>query len=176
MIQRLQSILLFLAAGLNIVYLFLPFWGILNPDMEDGGSRTIEASPMHVNVSASQMSFDNPFTEETISFTDNTFMLIQLIIVVLVSILLVANIFLYNNRGLQIKIGYGAVVLLMVQFLLMVPIRTWLQDLAGAPGSLYQSMPNYGLAAPLLALLLTWWSIKRIQKDEKLVQGMDRLR
>mgnify|MGYP003692192249 CR=1 FL=1 len=176
MIQRIQSIFLFLAASFNIAFLFLPFWAVMNPDMADGGSKTIDASPMHVEVATSQMSIDNPFSNETFSYSDNTFLLLQMIVVGLVSLLLLVNIFMYGNRGLQIKLGYGAIVLLMAQFLLMIPIRTWIQDMAGVAGASYQSVPQFGLAAPVLALIFTWWAIKRIQKDEKMVQGMDRLR
>ncbi|MFN8393950.1 MAG: DUF4293 domain-containing protein [Bacteroidia bacterium] len=179
MIQRIQTILLFLAAALCVAFLFFPTWLVMNPDDGDGGSKTITASPLSVRVESSQMSIDNPFTEETLGLTSNTFLTIQFGLVLVIAGLLLVTIFMYNNRQLQIKMAYGGIVLLMAMFVMLVPIRTWLQDMGGdatASGELYRSLPQWGLAAPLIALLLTWWAIKRIQKDEKMVRGMDRIR
>lgn len=179
MIQRLQTILLFLAAVLCVAFLFFPTWLVMNPDDGDGGSKTITASPMGVMVESSQMSIDNPFTTEHISFTGNTFLLIQFVLVILLAGVLLVDIFLYGNRALQIKVAYGAMLLFMAMFVMLIPIRSWLQEMGGDPtvsGDMYRSLPQWGLAGPFVAMLLTWWAIKRIQKDEKLVQGMDRIR
>jgi hypothetical protein len=179
MIQRIQSIFLFVAAGLCVAFLFLPTWMVVNNDVMEGKSYSIHATPMAVSVESSSMSLDNPFTTEALSFTSNTFLTAQFALTIGAALLLLVTIFLFNNRPLQIKMGYVGVILLMGVNVLMVPIRGYLQGLAGDPTiqpDMYQSVPQWGLAAPFLALLLTWFAIKRIQKDEKLVQGMDRFR
>jgi hypothetical protein len=179
MIQRLQTILLFLASALCVAFLFFPTWMVVNPDTGEGGSKTITASPMKVTVESSEMSLTNAFSSNEIAFTDNTFLLIQFIVVLAIALLLLVTIFMFNNRGLQVKMGYGAMFLFMGMFVLLAPIRTWLQEMGGDPtiaADMYQSIPQWGLGAPLTAMLLTWWAIKRVQKDEKLVQGMNRLR
>lgn len=179
MIQRIQTILLFLASALCVAFLFFPTWMVMNPDTGDGGSKTITASPMQVQVESSEMSLTNAFSSNAISFSGNTFLLIQFILVVGIAGLLLVTIFMFNNRPLQIKLGYGAMFLFMGMFVLLIPIRNWLQEMGGDPtaaGELYQSVPQWGLAAPFVAMLLTWWAIKRVQKDEKMVQGMNRIR
>jgi Domain of unknown function (DUF4293) len=179
MIQRIQTILLFLASAACVAFLFAPTWWVQNNNDEDGSSISISTTPMKALVESSAMSLDNPFTEKTLSFTENTFLLLQFGVTIGAAILLLVTIFLFSNRGLQIKLGYGALFLLMGVNILMIPIRNWIQDMAGQPSmvaDMYLSGPKWGLALPLLALLLTWWAVKRIQKDEKLVQGMDRLR
>jgi hypothetical protein len=179
MIQRIQTIFLFLAAALCVAFLFFPTWMVMNPDTGDGGSKTIVTTPMGVLVETSAMSLDNPFTNETLSFTSNTFLLLQFLVTAITVILLLATIFLYQNRPLQIKLAYGGIFLIMVTNLMMIPIRSWVEEMGGdatVAGDMYQSIPQWGLGAPLLALLLTWFAIKRIQRDEKLVKGMDRLR
>ncbi|MBK9449644.1 MAG: DUF4293 domain-containing protein [Bacteroidetes bacterium] len=179
MIQRLQTILLFLASALCVAFLFFPTWMVVNPDNGEGGSKTITAYPMKVVVESSEMSLTNAFSTNALPLTENTFVLIQFIAVIAIAILLLVTIFMFNNRDLQVKMAYGAMFLFMGMFVMLVPIRTWLQEMGGDPtiaGELYQSVPQWGLGAPLTAMLLTWWAIKRIQKDEKLVQGMNRLR
>jgi small-conductance mechanosensitive channel len=179
MIQRLQTILFFLAAVLCVAFLFFPTWSVINPDDGEGGSRTLIAYPMKVRVEISEMNLDHPFSKSTLSVTDNTFLMLQFILVVATVLVLLVTIFLYGKRPLQIKVAYAAVFLLMLMFLTLIPVRSWLEEMGGDPaaaGSLYQSIPQWGLGAPLTAMLLTWWGVKRIQKDEKLVKGMDRLR
>ena len=179
MIQRIQSVLLFLAAGLCVAFLFFPTWMVSNPDMGDGDAIKVVSTPMGAAVEKSQMSLTEPFKAETLPMTANTFLILQFALTSVAALLLLVTIFLYSNRPLQIKLGYAAVLLLMSVNVLMIPIRNWLQEMGGDPtiaGDLYQSLPQWGLGVPLVALLLTWFAIKRIQHDEKLVKGMDRFR
>ncbi len=179
MIQRIQTVLLFLASALCVAFLFFPTWLVSNPDMGEGDAIKVVASPMGVSVERSAMSLTNAFTAEKLPFTANTFLLLQFGLTCVTAVLLLVTIFLYNNRALQIKLGYGALLALMLINFLMVPIRTWLQEMGGDPmiaPDMYQSLPQWGLAAPFLALILTWFAVKRIQHDEKLVKGMDRIR
>jgi hypothetical protein len=187
MIQRLQTVLLFLAAALCVASLFLPNWLAMDPGAGDtGDSMTISATGIKIQrdgfVSSETMDFDHPetiFPSGEVSIMDNTMMVVRAVLVVLIALLLLVTIFMYNNRGLQIRMAYGAVFLLMVQFLLLVPIGKWLQEMAydATKGCAEcQSLPQWGLGTLVVAMLLAWWAVKRIQKDEKLVKGMDRLR
>lgn len=178
MIQRIQTVLLFLAAALCVAFLFLPTWLVMNPGLEDGNSKTILATPMGVSVESSEMGL-NAFSSKSMAFSENTFLMLQFGLTCLTAVLLLVTIFLYNNRSLQIKLGYVALLMLMGVNVLMVPIRSWLQEMGGDPGlgaEFYQSGPRWGLAATFAALLLVWFAVKRIQHDEKLVKGMDRMR
>ncbi len=150
----------------------------MNPGLEDGNSKTILATPMGVSVESSEMGL-NAFSSKAMPFTENTFLILQFGLTCLTAVLLLVTIFLYNNRSLQIKLGYVALLMLMGINVLMVPIRSWLQEMGGDPGlgaEFYQSGPRWGLAATFVALLLVWFAVKRIQHDEKLVKGMDRMR
>ena len=148
MIQRIQTIFLFLASAACVAFLFFPTWWVQNNNDEDGSSVSISASPMKVAVEKSAMSLDNTFVEHTLSFTANTFLLLQFSLTCFAALLLLVVIFLYKNRPLQIKLAYGAILLLMVVNVLMVPVRNWLQELAGQPSivsDMYLSGPKWGL-------------------------------
>ena len=178
MIQRIQTVLLFLAAALCVAFLFLPTWLVSNPGIEDGNSKTILSTPMGVSVESSEMGL-NAFSSKTMGFSENTFLLLQFGLTCLTAALLLLTIFLYSNRPLQVKLGYVSLLMLMGINVLMIPIRNWLQEMGGDPGlgaDFYQSVPRWGLAATFVALLLVWFAVKRIQHDEKLVKGMDRMR
>jgi hypothetical protein len=192
MIQRLQTILLFLAAGLMVVFLFLPTFYVKalqeTPGSEFHKETTITATPSKINISKfdnEQIDWSDPSTifpeeggkVETIPVSENVFFLLRLIIVALVVGILLITIFLYSNRGLQIKLSYLAILLIMIQFILTFPINNWLEETALVGMTTEpDSAQRWGIGIPLAALLLTWWAIKRVQKDEKLVRGMDRIR
>jgi hypothetical protein len=193
MIQRLQTILLFLAAGAMVAFLFLPTFDVTalqeTPGSEFHKETSISATPTKIKITKfdnENIDWNNPSSifsdaeegnEKTIPITENIFYLLRLITVGLVAGILLVTIFLYNNRSLQIKLSYGAIILTMVQFILAFPISNWLTETARLGMTTEPDASHkWGLGIPLLALLLTWWAIKRIQKDEKLVRGMDRIR
>ncbi|MEM7036875.1 MAG: DUF4293 family protein [Bacteroidota bacterium] len=176
MIQRLQSLLLLLAAVANFTLLFMPIWMVSNPDQDSGDDIHVVAYPSGVEYNASHMSIDNPFEQKKISYSENIFLTIHFFLTISLSVFLLAIIFLYINRQRQISLTQAGLVFLLVQFLMLIPLRSYLEEMAGTPGADYQSLPQYGLGLPLLALLLTWWASKRIKKDERMVRDMDRIR
>ena len=82
-------------------------------------------------------------------------------------------IFLYNNRPLQVRLGYLTIVmsilLPVVAFLLV-----FLEPAQKEQSALYED--GLGIYLPILALILSILAIRFIKKDDKLVRSMDRLR
>jgi|JI10StandDraft_1071094.scaffolds.fasta_scaffold862928_2 ABC-type spermidine/putrescine transport system permease subunit II len=179
MIQRIQSIYLFLAAACCVAFLFLPTWMVVNPDTGDGGSKSLFSTPMCVVEESSTMSIDNPFSKKEMGLGDNLFLGLQFGLACFAAAVLLGAIFLYGNRRLQGQVVLGGILLLMLVIIMVVPVSSWLEELGGnnsISGDLYQSLPRWGLAAPGLALLMAWMARRRIAKDEKMVRDMDRIR
>lgn len=189
MIQRIQTVLLFLAAGLMVAFLFFPTYDATAG--EDKGEfhkeNSLSATPTSISISRfdnEHIDWENPdsiFSEgdskgESPAITDNIYFLLRLIVVLIAALVLLVTIFLYGNRGLQIRIAYIGILLIMVQFILQFPITTYLESLTTQGLPMMNASYKWGFGAPLAALLLTWWAVKRIQKDEKMVRGMDRIR
>jgi len=85
----------------------------------------------------------------------------------------IVTIFLYNNRKLQIKLGYGimlmAIVLSLMSFLFLTN-DTVNQDTTA------QIHDQWGMFIPLVSVLLAVLANHYIRKDDQLVKSMDRLR
>ena len=140
MIQRVQSIYLLLAAAAAFALFALAFVNV------SGATGEIAA-----------------FQDGDFDINDNMVLKIMTIVCGAMALL---NIFLFNNRKLQINIGKFVMLLNVV--------------LAGLAGFfLYQTMggasidlaPNGGFAMPLLAIIFTFLANKGIDKDEKLVKS-----
>lgn len=108
------------------------------------------------------------------SAPDCILLLITSIAIVALSLL---NIFLYNNRKLQIKLGYLTAFLFIPVFVFM-----------GLHGyAIFQkNMPTvetdpstnmtFWIGLPVIALIFLLLAIRGVKKDEKLVKSLDRLR
>ena len=172
MIQRIQTIFFVLAAAANLMVLFLPI----------GAASTTE-SMEDVTVVATGMSIAyNGFDEEafaevekTIGFSDETLLMVHVLLVALTSIYLIVLIFLYGDRPRQIKMSYVGILLLMGQVLVAVLLFMQLPEIAGAKESFTHDI-QYGFFLPVVALMLTWLAISRIKKDERKVRDSNRLR
>lgn len=145
MIQRIQSIFLLLA-GLAILGLFIfPF-------------------------ATSAQGDQNLFQDKLFNIMDHP---ILLVLTCLAAGLAIANIFLFKNRDLQIKLSYGIIVL----SILLPIVAFFLVYQSGVESGALQIRENYlGLAMPILAILFGFLASKYIKKDHKLVKSMDRLR
>lgn len=143
MIQRIQSIFLLLA-GLAAFSLFkLPF------------ANTAEAQA------------DSALFADTLfNIQDNGLMLG---LFVLCGVLLLATIFLFNNRQLQMKLTLASLLIALVASGLMA--FHWMQDAAAAI-----AQPAAGVAMPLLILIFSVLAHRFIKKDENLVRSTSRLR
>ena len=155
MIQRIQSVWLFFAsAALFALYLF-PTMQWLNPE---GKAEIAKISGIYENLNGALVQ-TTPFT-------------LLSIVGILVAVLPFVIIFLFSNRGLQIKLAYGAIAAILgFSFWLAQSIRQMANDLQF-------STDNYGIGSvlPSAAILFLILAIRAIKKDEKLIRSADRLR
>ncbi len=155
MIQRIQSLLLLISACVLSVCLFTPAWTATS----NGAAYTVDAYKLSV-------------VHETISTDKST---IYTAVLIAVSIALILFIILkFNNRTLQMRLNMmNTLLICMVEGLFFWNIRD-AKLLIGAAGFNEQ----FGIAfyMPLVALMLSIYAGKRIQKDENLVKSVDRIR
>jgi hypothetical protein len=172
MIQRIQTILLFLAAALNVSV----FFGKL---ADASSTETMESPTLDFYGTHLQLSHVNEatmqFETSNLPLTQEPTMLVHVIALGLSSLVLLVSIFLYSNRGRQIKVVYAGIVLLMAQIAMAALLFNKMPEMI-------HSVPNdphqLGIFFffPAGSVLLALWAVRRIQHDEKLVKGMDRLR
>ena len=149
MIQRIQSIFLFLAAGALGGQFVLPY--LQTPETDP--ARSLPA-----------------LADGALNPLDNPGLLGLTALGALISL---AAIFLFKNRPLQARLaivaaGVGLMLLVLVGFTVMGTL-----DRAPEGGTVQYAA---GLALPVVALLLNWLAARAIRKDEALVRSMNRLR
>ncbi|MFK8164514.1 MAG: DUF4293 domain-containing protein [Lewinella sp.] len=146
MIQRLQSIFLFLASG--------SCFGLFGTDVADS----------KVNVTDSDLFSDGSFT-----VFDHPVLIAAFAIS---GCIFLADIFLFKNRPLQMKLATAGV------FAAGVGVG-WsvFEYFTDAAASMADTItPDIGLILPVLIILFGFLANKYIKKDEKLVRSADRLR
>lgn len=146
MIQRLQSIFLFLASG--------ACFGLFGTDAAD--------TPQP--IASSEVFADGSFNVFDSPLMIGSFALAGLIFLV--------TIFLFKNRPLQMKLTWAALFItgLGVGF----GIFEYSNEVAAA--NVATVVPDFGLALPGLIVLFSVLARNYIKKDEKLVRSADRLR
>jgi len=145
MIQRLQSVFLLLSALAMGALFFLPF--------------------ADSDISTSQFLSDKVYDVQdhiVLSILAGGAALLSLI-----------AIFLYKNRGTQLRIGIFATIFCI---LLMVTAVLLFYNEASSMAAEAQINDQAGMYLPIAALLFSGLAIHFIRKDEKLVKSMDRLR
>lgn len=155
MIQRIQTIYLFISSILVLLWYFMPLAELIS-------NETIFTFSMY--------GLKNP---ENNSWQYHT--LIISIIAAIASIGTFATIFLYKNRKQQIK---AAQFLLLVNTALIASAFLLIDNAKTSISDLESITVNYKIAItfPLIALVLIFMAIKAIKKDEELVRSADRLR
>lgn len=149
MIQRIQSVFLFLAASALGGQFAVPY--LQTP--ADNPARSLPA-----------------LADGVLNPLDNIGLLG---LTALSGIIALAAIFLFKNRPLQARLsGMAAVVGILLLTLAAFTSKTTM-DQTPAGGSTQFSA---GLAMPVLAILFSWLATRAIRKDESLVRSMDRLR
>lgn len=164
MIQRIQSVLLFLAAIALMVALFFPIWSEVSAEkLERAELNVYELRYEKINEDGSRGELYNSKSSVYISFFFFAGAAIALF-----------SIFQYKNRLRQIQLGAlnslvigGSVIFTWFVYinkaeLLIDPTR--------------QGEFGIGFYLPLVALLLNSFANRFIRKDEKLVRSADRLR
>ncbi len=159
MIQRIQTLLLFVAAACLIVACFIPIGTITT----DSVYYSYTTWTLHENVPDGQTIY-------------STF-IIGILDIILATLGLVC-IFLYKKRMVQSKICMAAVLLNLILVVLMLWVYP---DIVFAKGSVFanQSLSTQytiGAFLPIVSIALFYFSNKCIINDEKKVRAADRLR
>ncbi|MCD8102827.1 MAG: DUF4293 domain-containing protein [Alistipes sp.] len=154
MIQRIQSVYLFVASVMMFMMLSFPMCRFLVGDEE----FVIKAFGIY-------------------SVTAGDAMVVSLgyfgVLVVVAAVLPLVTLFLYKNRILQIRLCFMEMVFLIgAQVMVVYTIYNAVAKLEG-PLSVSCSIVDL---FPLASLILTWLAYKRIVRDEALVRSLDRIR
>lgn len=146
MIQRIQSILLLLAAAAVFALFKLPFGS------SDGA------------ISTSALFNDGVFTIQ-----DHVGLLGLFCGAGAIAFI---TIFLFNNRPLQLKLSRVAIIANVIGIILAIVL--FMQDSQTIGAAVPKE--ELGLGLPILSIIFAAFAIRFINKDEKLVKSMDRLR
>ena len=158
MIQRVQSIFLFIAAVAAFAILFLPIWGKIDPST---GQKTLITAMKMVHV-------DSP---EATAETTNT--IVISILAVLSSVVALGSLFSFKDRLKQMKLN------LLNALILASTVAVIIYYYYNAQESFAPEMRGefgYGFFMPLIALFCNSLANRFIRKDERLVKSVDRLR
>ncbi len=153
MIQRIQSVYLFVAAALTCCLFGLPFAGI------GKGFLTFSVTACHLSPKVPGM--------------NSTTMLPLAIATLCVAVLCLINIFLFGSRTRQMKIVKLNIVLQVVMLLGMVAYCIGLQRGMGMGASIH---PRFAFAIPVVNVILLILAYKGIKAADDLVKSADRLR
>jgi glucan phosphoethanolaminetransferase (alkaline phosphatase superfamily) len=162
MIQRIQSVFLFLAALLNLSVFLVPVWTYTE------GSSKEQITALDSTAIAESGS------DKVVSFLDTPMNLIPAALAVLGALLVLFIIFQYKNRKRQVSLSNIAVILIMLH------IAAWVFVTMQGPfqigSAVGEGAPWIGFAFPVVALVLVWLGRSFIIKDEKLVRSSERFR
>ncbi|MBB5636072.1 FlaA1/EpsC-like NDP-sugar epimerase [Pedobacter cryoconitis] len=152
MIQRVQSIWLFLASAALFLLLILPILTVQG----NTGDLSFQISGIYQKV--------NNISQKTASFTalfGGT---------ILTALICLANIFNFKNRTLQKRIVLLTLILILV-------LIGWTASYAlNTPNLLQSSTIGTGAFLPLLSIIFCLLAIRGINQDDKLIRSADRLR
>jgi hypothetical protein len=155
MIQRIQTIYLFLVFIFAIVFLFLPL-----------GTLYTGAMAFDINAWKIESADDTQILEYS-----GYLRIMVLVVPFLIMILSLITTFMYKQRLLQIKLGKLNTLL---HVLLIVVTFFYLDDIRIA----YSGDLSYGIGIifPLISMILIIIANRAIRRDENLVRSADRLR
>ncbi len=155
MIQRIQSVWLFIATCCIFSLFLFPYLRIMD---SEGIAKDLKVTGVYQNVAGQVV--------QTEAF------LVLTIATVLVAVLPFIIIFLYNNRKKQILVSYIAIVLILVYSFGLGQVAK------NTIGGISLGPENYGIGAilPSIALLFIVLAIRGMKRDEKLIRSADRLR
>ncbi|PSR57255.1 DUF4293 domain-containing protein [Adhaeribacter arboris] len=163
MIQRIQSVFLFLIAVALICLLFLPIWSKTDANGQEYVLNAFSlAAANTVNVTGT--------TTATVSKST----IVIAILAILAALVALYEIFQYKNRLTQMKLGFLNTLLLAGLMGSCFYYVSYVgEEIVKTPGrGEYQA----GFYLPLLALALNALANRFIRRDEQLVRSVDRLR
>lgn len=156
MIQRIQTMYLFLVVVLLVVTMCLPL-----------GYFVVDTPPMQYAFTPTGVSLGEGYQSSWG----------LLAILLLSAIVALASIFLYKNRMLQIRMTVFNSVLLVGFYLAFVAFYMILKGDVNALLNVKVSLRvHWALSFPLVAIILNYLAIRAIGHDEVLVKAADRLR
>ena len=147
MIQRIQTIFLALASAASFSLLGLPF------------ARSSQSAP-------------GVFADQVYGIQDHVALLAAFLLGAALSL---GAIFLYQNRQNQMKLVRVAYVVLMVGLILAV-VLFFNESKTNQAMAAVEVEDGLGLYLPILALVLNVLALRAINKDERTVRSIDRLR
>lgn len=139
MIQRIQSIYLFLAAAAAFALFAVAFVNV-------SGTTDVAA-----------------FSDGDFDINDN---IILMILAIVCGVVALVNVFLFNNRKLQMRIGQ-----LVMLLNLVLGAMAGIFLFQAMNGQTVEIAPNAGFAMPVLSIVFAWLANRNIKKDEKLVSS-----
>lgn len=155
MIQRIQTIWLFLTTTVIFALFLFPYLQILNAS---GTAKAVKVTGVYENIGG-QIVQTSDFTGLTIA-------------TVILGLLPFVIIFFFRERQKQIKLCYLVIVLIL-------GYSFWMAQTAKSViGDLQLQLQNYGIGVilPCLAVLFIILALRGIRHDEKLIKSADRLR
>ena len=156
MIQRKQTLFLFAAFLAYAICLFLPV-------------ASVEAQGMAAGVSVHCLGTAGG--DSGVHFDSTCFPLFLLCAVS--AVLSVVNIFMYNNRKLQMNM---CGIILLFSVLWYVDYLVMFLGIVGLENATGNMQVNFGACLPLVSIILVALARKGVSDDEKLVRAADRIR
>lgn len=161
MIQRIQTIYLFLASVALMVLFFVPIYHY----QQIGPSAHVLDAKITIQGSYVKNALTNNYELQSLNN-------LRMFIAAALSLFLLFTIFQFNNRKRQVGI---ARVLVIAQFAFVIYLLSSLQQQITAAG-ITQVKMGLGVALPSIAILFTAMAAKAIRKDEDKVRAADRIR
>jgi hypothetical protein len=158
MIQRIQSLYLFLASVALALLFFLPIYSF--DKTEEGVSKSVK-----ISVSGK---YEKVTDHYVLVKANRPLMIMNMVI----GLGLLALIFQYNNRKRQLRITR---VMVILEFSLMIFVFSILSRELQAD-QIDQAQYGIGAFLPTIAVLLTTLAARGIKRDEQLVQSANRIR
>lgn len=162
MIQRIQSVFLFLIVVAMVCLLFLPIW-----------SKTDTNGQEYVLSAFSLMAASTPATAATAAPVSRTTIAIA-ILAILAALVALYEIFQYKNRLTQMKLGMLNSLLLAGVLGACFYYASYVAEELINPKT--RGEYHAGFYLPVLAMVLNALSNRFIRRDEQLVRSVDRLR
>ncbi len=153
MIQRIQTLFLLFAVAFQLSMLFFPIANYIMPGNEI------------IILSASGFKTDAILSEKLFST------LLNFAFICIITLLIFVNIFLYKHRSLQMRICFLSTALL-VGFQIFIFWFAW------DSGQKLEAITNYKIIIifPIVSAILNILAYRSINKDDKLVRSLDRIR
>ena len=169
MIQRIQTVFLFLVAVCMIAMVFSPIWGKENIEKQEKATLTA----LHLIHHTIESDSENP--EYKILAEKPTYFIA--VTAVIAAIVAFYSIFQFKNRLTQMKLGLLNIFLIAASLGFSVYYMYQGEALIElASGGVIRGTYKIGIFLPAMALLFNSMANRFIKKDEDLVRSVDRIR